>query len=143
MNTRQATSSDIEQIADLLIKFCLEYHKKVITKEKAIEGVSHLLENPHLGRYYVCEEESLIGYSMVFFEWSDWRAGNMYYIEAVYTLPEHRNRGVCKSLYKIMHDDAQNENSALRTIVQTTFPAEKLKNIGLQESHYNILEIKF
>lgn len=143
MNSRQATSSDLDQIADLLIKFCSEYHNKEITKEKAIQGVSHLLENPHLGRYYVCEEGNLIGYSMVFFEWSDWRAGNMYYIEALYTLPEHRNRGVCKSLYKLMHDDALSENSALRTIVPTGFPADKLKKTGLQESHYNLLEIKF
>ena len=144
MNSRRAIPSDIEKIAELLIPFCEEYHQKVVTQETAIKGIRHLFENPHLGRYYICEEEGrVIGYLMVFFEWSDWRAGNMYYIEAVYTIPDFRNRGVSKSLYKNMYDDAITENSVLRTIVPITFSTEALKKIGLQESHYNLLEIKF
>lgn len=144
MNFRRAIPSDLEKIAELLIPFCEEYHQKQVTQEIARKGIAHLFENPHLGRYYVCEEENrLVGYLMVFFEWSDWRAGNMYYLEAVYTLPEYRKRGVFKSLYKHMYDEAVKENSVLRTIVGTTFPVEALKKIGLQESHYNLLEIQF
>jgi L-amino acid N-acyltransferase YncA len=142
MKSRQAVKSDIPILSELLQSFCSEYLNKSLCEESCLKGVSHFFDHPYLGRYYICESEgSVLGYSMVFFEWSDWRAGNMYYIEAAYTRPAHRRKGVFKSLFKAMHSDAYSENSAIRVIVTESFPVQALQSLGLHESHYRVFEI--
>lgn len=143
MNARQATESDVPSILVLLLAFCQEYLKKTIEKSTAETGIRHVFAQPYLGRYYVCEfEGKVISYSFAFFEWSDWRAGNMFYIESAYTVPEHRAKGAFRLIFRAMHDDALLENSAIRVIASEGFPVESLGKLGLEESHYRVFEIK-
>ena len=143
MNARQATESDVPSIFPLLQAFCQEYLAKTMDKSTAEAGISHIFSQPYLGRYYVCElEGQIISYSFAFFEWSDWRAGNMFYIESAYTVPEQRSKGAFRLIFKAMHDDALLENSAIRVIANEGFPVESLTKLGLAESHYRVFEIK-
>lgn len=144
MNVRKAGIQDLGIIVEFQSQLALEDRKVVVDKLKVTEGVLHLLNHPDEGVYYIAEKESVaVGFIMVFFEWSDWRAGDMYYIETAYTLPEYRRQNVFKSLFRQAYEDARALNTAIRYIhpKASILDTDILKRLGLSESHYKILEV--
>lgn len=64
-------------------------------------GVAALLADTTKGRYWVAEVgEEIIGQLMVTYEWSDWRNGNIWWIQSVYVHPDWRRGGVFSTLYQ-------------------------------------------
>lgn len=146
MEVRVAGINDKSTIVDFSIRFALEFKNETLDPSVVDSGVLHLLENPMEGIYYIAESLGKpIGYMMVFFEWSDWRAGNFYYIEAVYTLEECRAQGVFGILFQRAYQDAEKEGAALRTILdeKDTQAIEAFTNLGMKDAHYTILEALF
>lgn len=146
MNIRKAVSQDVDALVDFNTRLSLEQSNRALDPVKVRLGVSHLLENPDEGVYYICEiNNQPVGFLMAFFEWSDWRAGNLYYVESAYTLPDFRNQEVFKSLFRQAYEDAKAENTAVRVLIPESSPisSECFTKLGLSESHYSILEVLF
>lgn len=146
MIVRKGQSKDEEAIAEMHLALALEKKNLALDVEKVRRGVRHLLESPEEGVYYVCEiDEIIAGFIMVFFEWSDWRAGNLYYIDSAYTRPAYRNQHVFSSIFRQAYSDAQSENTSIRSILESpeADQIEALKHLGLSESHYTVLEVRF
>ena len=81
---------------------------------------------------------------MVTYEWSDWRNGNIWWIQSVYVHPDYRRRGVYSALYKhvasLVQDDA--DACGLRLYVednneraQKTYAA-----LGMIDPKYRVME---
>jgi GNAT superfamily N-acetyltransferase len=50
--------------------------------------------------YYVAEQDGqVVGQVMITYEWSDWRNGNLWWLQSVYVRPGCRNRGVFRALF--------------------------------------------
>src|SRR5215475_7738426 len=63
-------------------------------------GVQAVFDDPSRGRYFVAEAEGeVIASLLITYEWSDWRDGNVWWIQSVYVRPEHRRRGVYARMY--------------------------------------------
>ena len=58
-----------------------------------------LLADPAHGAYYVACKDGIIGQMMHTREWSDWRNGDIWWIQSVYVHPDHRRQGVCRALH--------------------------------------------
>lgn len=71
--------------------------------EDVLKGTDNLLRRPTFGRYFVAYQESapetLMGMMMIHFETSPEVGGLIWWINSVYVHPDHRKKGVFRSLY--------------------------------------------
>ena len=96
---RAATLDDLETIVDFNLRLAAETEDTELDRVTVRRGVRALLENPAHGSYYVACEDGIIGQMMHTREWSDWRNGDIWWIQSVYVHPDHRRQGVCRALY--------------------------------------------
>lgn len=99
--TRPATHDDAETIARYNQAMAKETEDKSLDLDTLTAGVQRVFDEPGHGRYLVAEsdEGGVVGCLMITYEWSDWRNGQVWWIQSVYVHPEHRRRGVFKKLY--------------------------------------------
>lgn len=86
-----------------------------------------------------------IGQLMITFEWSDWRARPIWWIQSVYVLPEARRRGVYRALYaEVMRRAAAADVCAVRLYVERTNGSAKetYAALGMSPSHYDLFEVE-
>ena len=92
---RPAEISDAETIADFNCQLAGETEDKALDAETVRHGVQALLEMPSRGRYFVAEiDGQIVGQIMHTFEWSDWRNGDIWWIQSVFVHSDFRRRGV-------------------------------------------------
>ena len=97
---RSATAADLDTIVDFNARLAEESEGISLDRETLREGVRALLEDSARGSYYVaCADGGGVGQMMHTREWSDWRNGDIWWIQSVYVHPDHRRRGVCRALY--------------------------------------------
>src|SRR4029079_15862290 len=101
MTIRPAGFDDWETIADFNILLARETEDKQLVPETVFAGVKALLADPRHGRYFVaCADGKIIGQMMHTREWSDWRNGEIWWLQSVYVHPGHRQAGVFRALYR-------------------------------------------
>lgn len=63
-------------------------------------GVKRILRDHSKGRYFLAEVDGVVaGQLMITYEWSDWRNGDIWWLQSVYVRPEFRSQGVFSALY--------------------------------------------
>ncbi|MBI1312954.1 GNAT family N-acetyltransferase [bacterium] len=96
---RPAEIHDAPTIADFNCRLAAESENKTLDPATVERGVNALLRVPSRGRYFVAEATGqLAGQLMHTFEWSDWRNGDIWWIQSVYVHPDFRRRGVFRAL---------------------------------------------
>jgi len=97
---RDARASDGDAISSYNIRMAEETEGRTLAPEIIGPGVQALLDDSTKGRYWVAEGGGkVIGQLMVTYEWSDWRNGNIWWIQSVYIHPDWRRKGVFTALY--------------------------------------------
>ena len=144
MKIRRATPADAATIAKFNQAMALETESLTLDPAKIVPGVQAVLSDEQKGYYFVAEIDGQIaGQMMVTFEWSDWRNGNIWWIQSVYVPPEHRRKGVFKALYNHVRDEAsKNKVVALRLYVERENVAAQQTyiSLGMHLSHYLLME---
>ena len=98
---RKATLGDLDTIVDFNARLADESEGTLLDRATLQHGVRDLLSNPARGSYWVaCTDGGVVGQMMHTHEWSDWRNGDIWWIQSVYVHPDHRRRGVCRALYE-------------------------------------------
>lgn len=98
---RSAVPDDCQHIADFNTRLAYETESKMLDPATIEKGVRTLLNDSRHGRYFVAVEGAeVIGQLMHTREWSDWRNGEIWWIQSVYVRPEDRRRGVFRALYQ-------------------------------------------
>ncbi len=97
---RTATLDDLETIVDFNIRLAAESEDIRLDRRTVHRGVRGLLADAARGAYYVACAPGIVGQMMHTHEWSDWRNGDIWWIQSVYVHPDHRRRGVCRALYE-------------------------------------------
>lgn len=146
LNIREAVLSDAPVIA--AFNLLLAEESEGLRLEEAIvqAGVASLLQDPAKGRYYVAEAEGgVVGQVMITYEWSDWRNGNMWWIQSVYVKPEFRRAGVFRSLFNYLRNLAQTRQDvcSLRLYVhsENTRARESYKRLGMTLTQYEVFDL--
>ncbi len=101
LRIRRAARRDAATLIGFNRAMALETEGKVLTPQVIGAGVRHLLRHSELGFYLVAEAGGkAIAGLMITTEWSDWRNGELWWIQSVYVRPEYRRHGVYRRLYR-------------------------------------------
>lgn len=142
---RDATEADADSIIDFQLAMARETEELELDREVLQCGVAALFHDPSLGRYFVAVSDGkVVGSLMITYEWSDWRAGMVWWIQSVYIRPEYRRRGIYAGLY--LHVKSMMEgNPAIRGIRlyvdnRNTTAQEVYARLGMEGEHYRVFE---
>ena len=141
---RKAISEDAAEIIDFQKQMAWETENMTLVPEIIEKGVNAVFLNPALGQYWIAEEEGLVFASLLItFEWSDWRNANVWWFQSVYVIPSYRRKGVFRSMYQHIRDEAGNSGVAgLRLYVETnnTVAQKTYESLGMTREHYAMYE---
>lgn len=142
---RNANSEDLETIIQFQLAMAKETEDLGLNLDDLTHGVNNLFSNPERGLYWVAELNGQIaGSLMTNYEWSDWRNGNVIWIQSVYVSSECRNKGVFKAMYLKIKDwvEATDELKGVRLYVEkNNSNAQKVyEAMGMTSEHYTMYE---
>lgn len=145
MKIRLATPADAPALIEFNRAMALETEGKELLPEVIGAGVRSFLQNPGSGFYVVAHEgDQVIGSLLVTKEWSDWRNGDLWWIQSVYVRPEFRRRGVYRQLYRHVQGMAARDPGVCgfrlyvdraNTAAQATY-----RNLGMKKTSYRVFE---
>ena len=141
---RKATPEDASAIIDFQQKMAWETEQMTLVTEIITKGVNAVFVNTTRGQYWVAEEEGIVVASLLItFEWSDWRNTNIWWFQSVYVLPAFRRKGIFRSMYSHIKNEADKQNVAgLRLYVESNNSRAKktYEALGMKSEHYTMYE---
>ncbi|NJM25348.1 MAG: GNAT family N-acetyltransferase [Bacteroidia bacterium] len=145
MRIRNATVSDIASIVRFQQSMARETEGLELDTETLQAGVAALLSDRAKGYYKVVEVDGVvIACHMVTFEWSDWRNGNVLWIQSVYVDPEYRKQGIFRKMYEHLKEEVLNDPAikGIRLYVErNNRRAQQTYNaLGMNGEHYQVYE---
>jgi len=142
---RPATRADIATIAEFQLAMALETEALALDRATVIAGTTGVFDQPERGYYYIAVEEgAVIASLLITREWSDWRNGEVWWIQSVYVVPTARRRGIFAGLYRYVQSLIA-DNPAIRGlrlyVDQTNTAAQKTyTQLGMNGEHYRVFE---
>lgn len=142
---RRAVPEDASAIVEFQLLMARETEDKELDRDLVTQGVSSVFGNNGRGIYYVATvNDKPIASLLITYEWSDWRNGNIHWIQSVYVIPEYRNQGVFKSMYKAITEEIQDDDSVkgIRLYVHNTNSRAQgvYESIGMNGGSYKVFE---
>jgi ribosomal protein S18 acetylase RimI-like enzyme len=142
---RLATADDIEAIVQFNIAMAAETEEKELPPAVVRSGVAAAINDSTLARYFLATNGAeIIGQLMLTTEWSDWRDGQIWWIQSVYVRPDCRRRGVFRALYRHVEGLAGATAGVvgLRLYVeQNNQVAQRVyKELGMRDAGYVVFE---
>lgn len=142
---RPATFDDWPTIVEFNCRLASETEGKELNRTHVEPGVKAVLDDERKGRYFVaCEGDQIVGQLLHTFEWSDWRNGDIWWLQSVYVHPDFRRAGVFRTLFEHLRTKAAADPHVvgLRLYVEThNSGAQKTyQNLGLKDADYLVME---
>nr|WP_199041727.1 GNAT family N-acetyltransferase [Dyella sp. ASV24] len=144
---RTATRADIAHIARWNLAMAWETEQKALDPAVLERGVTAVFDEPRRGFYLVAERgNEPVGCLLVTYEWSDWRAGDFWWIQSVYVAESARREGVLRQLYEEAKQRAALAGAVgLRLYVETENERAQrtYAGLGMERCHYFMYEAEF
>jgi ribosomal protein S18 acetylase RimI-like enzyme len=143
---REATPDDWPRIAEFNRRLALETESLVLDGPTREAGVKAALADRSKARYFVACEESgqIVGQLMHTYEWSDWRNGDIWWLQSVYVHPDYRSQGVFRLLFEHLAREAESDPTVvgLRLYVEdhNERAQEVYGRLGLEAAGYQVME---
>ncbi len=150
---REATVADLDAIVEFNARLAHESEGKLLDRNVLTRGVTAALGNRDLLSYWVVEvaddpaapdSRDVIGQAGATREWSDWRAGWIWWFQSVYVHPDYRNQGVFRGLYAHIRQLAQQSPDVigLRLYVESSNErAQRVyRSLGMIPGGYDVYE---
>jgi GNAT superfamily N-acetyltransferase len=145
---RPARIEDASTIIEFNCRLARETEHRELDPDTIAAGVRAILLDSTKGRYFVAEAAGVVvGQMMHTWEWSDWRNGEIWWLQSVYVTPHHRGRGIFRRLFDHVRGLAVESPAVvgLRLYVERgndSAQARYLK-LGMVETTYFVLERMF
>jgi GNAT superfamily N-acetyltransferase len=145
---RPAGAGDIRTIVDFNIALCRETEGRELDHATVLEGVRRFVAEPARGRYLVAQiGNEVVGQTAHTFEWSDWRNGEIWWIQSVYVHPSHRSKGVFRELFARIRElgEKDDECCGIRLYMERDNETARrsYRGLGFRETGYEVLELLF
>lgn len=145
-SVRPARQSDHDLIAKFNRDMALETEQLKLDPFTIDQGVKAVLDDPGKGFYLICEHNEIaVGSLMITYEWSDWRNGNILWIQSVFVEPSHRRKGVFSMLFNEVKSrmDEDNTIAGVRLYVDehNAIAIQTYLSLGMKLSNYKMLEM--
>lgn len=145
LTIRQADLSDAAVIADFNLRLAAETEALHLDPECVNQGVAAILSDPAKGLYFVAQiNGEVVGQVMITYEWSDWRNGDIWWIQSVYVKGEFRGQGVFKALFEHVEKLARKSGDvcALRLYMEKNNERARRAylKLGMKVTAYEVLE---
>ena len=146
---RQAHIDDQAIISHMNAALALETESLELNPSLSTKGVEAVLADVRKGFYLLCGHyengrEAVAGQLLCLPEWSDWRAGDYWWIQSVYVVPQHRRQGVFRTLLNALHKMSKGKPHVigLRLYVEqkNQLAHQVYRDLGFQRSTYEIYE---
>ena len=141
---RKATPKDAPVIIDFQQKMAWETERMTLVPEIINKGVNAVFDDSSRGKYWVAENDSVVVASLLItYEWSDWRNCNVWWFQSVYVLPEFRRKGIFRSMYHNIKEEAEKDGiPGLRLYVETNNSTAQntYEALGMNSLHYKMYE---
>ena len=137
LSIRPAAQEDLERIILFNQAMARETEGRELDRRTLSKGVERLLKQPARGLYFVAEQDGeIVGQLMITTEWSDWRNGEIWWIQSVYVSKRLRRAGVYRHLAR------KQRVIGLRLYVERdNQPAQATYDaLGMEESSYRVFE---
>jgi len=140
-----AQPADAEILAQFNILMAQETETKALDPETVLAGVRGVFADSRRGRYLVARKGTeIVGQLLVTLEWSDWRNGEIWWIQSVYVAPQHRGQGVFRALYQALKGeaDAKQDVVGLRLYVEyeNEIAKQVYESLGMTSGGYLVME---
>lgn len=148
MQIRTATPADAAVITEFNLRLAEESEGLHLDPAVVRSGVATVLADPGKGIYFVAERDGAIaGQLMITYEWSDWRNGNIWWIQSVYVRPEFRRAGVFRALFAHVAQRARSQPgvTGLRLYMHThnDRARQTYERLGMRQTEYEVFEADF
>lgn len=143
---RPATIDDADTIAAFNRAMARETEGKDLDPQTIAAGVRRVFDEPSHGRYLVAQSPrgEVVGCLLVTYEWSDWRNGQVWWVQSVYVAPEHRRRGVFRLLYARVRELGQADPAVCgyRLYVErdNARAQQTYRSLGMNQTPYLVYE---
>jgi GNAT superfamily N-acetyltransferase len=138
--------ADAAVIAEFNLLLALETEDLRLDPDSVRTGVTALLADRAKGVYYVAEVDGMIaGQLMITYEWSDWRNGNIWWIQSVYVRQKFRRKGIFRQLFRFLESLArcQKDVCGLRLYMhaENRNARRSYENLGMHQTKYEVFEL--
>ena len=142
---REGTRADISAIVDFQMRMALETEHVELDPATLHRGVGAIFDAPALGRYFIAElDGKVVASLLITYEWSDWRARTVWWIQSVFVVPEARRKGIYAGLYHHVLELAGRDDTiaGIRLYVdRRNVPAQDVyTKLGMNGEHYLVFE---
>jgi GNAT superfamily N-acetyltransferase len=142
---RAARAGDIEAMVEFQRLMAEETEGLTLDTGRVRKGIEIAMNDPSLARYFIAEKDGrAVGMLMITFEWSDWRAAMVWWIQSVYVIGEARKQGIYAGLYNHVKEIVKNDPSlgGIRLYVdKRNTPAQQVyARLGMNGDHYQVFE---
>jgi len=146
INIREAHSDDHSAIVRFQLEMAMETEGILLQRSIVELGVRAVLNDNNKGVYYLAVAGSKpVGSLLTTYEWSDWRNGQILWIQSVYVEKEYRRMGVFKKMYEHIKAKTLDENNnyrGIRLYVDKSNAAAMhvYEKLGMSNHHYETFE---
>ena len=135
---------DTTALVEFNCEMARETESKALDVSTVTAGVAGLIARSDRGFYVVASQRGeIVGSLMITTEWSDWRNGEIWWLQSVYVSKRLRREGVYRQLHEYVRDLARQQKViGLRLYVERdNEPAqETYRALGMGESSYLMFE---
>lgn len=142
---QKAEQNHIETITGFQLQMAMETENLKLDEDILRSGVTAVFRNQELGSYYIaCNNDEIIASLLVTCEWSDWRNGQVLWIQSVFVKPEYRGQGIYRKMYEHLRQIVMNNDNlkGLRLYVDATNinAMKTYEKTGMNGEHYRLYE---
>jgi GNAT superfamily N-acetyltransferase len=142
---RPATAADLDTVARYNALLAVETESKRLDPEVLRRGVARALGEPDRLRYWIAEVDGRpVGQAAITREWSDWRDGWLWWLQSVYVEPEHRGRGLFRTLFEHIRAEAHTARDVVGLRLYVEVENQRARRVyqamGLKPGGYVVFE---
>ncbi len=142
---RAALPSDLETVVEYNRRLAWETESKELSLPKLRAGVAAAQADPQKARYFLAEVDGTVaGQLMLTREWSDWRNGDIWWIQSVYVASDFRRRGVFTALFRHVEQLARSQPDVVGVrlyVEERNHAAQQVyAALGMKPAGYLVLE---